>query len=539
MLATVRPETKFGDTAVAVNPKDDRYKEWVGKEIEVEGLNGKFKLKVVGDEFVDTEFGTGVVKVTPAHDPNDYEMSKRHNLQVVKVIGLNGKLTEIAGKYAGMSVFTARKTVVEDLKAKNLIEKIDEKYTHSVSVCKAGHDVEPTILPNWFIKIDSLRKPALDAVNEDRVNIYPKWRTLTYVRWMENMHDWAISRQNVWGIRMPVWYKVDQNEAKIVVSVIDSTGTQFQGNIRQFLEGITPTKGGDKKIFTVNEIKLGLQQMIVPTYEQTQVEYIISLEEPSEGGWIQETDTFDTWFSSGQWPLATLGFPDSDDFKYFYPTNVLETGWEILSKWVSRMMMLGIYLTGETPFKDIYLHGIVRALDGRKMSKSLGNVINPEEYIEEFGVDALRMGLVAGTATGKDFAFPKDRIIGYKKFANKLWNVARFIEPITPKNSVDNEDDRWILQELSEVTKKVNTFLEKFRFAEAAELIYDFVWHKFADVYIEKIKDRKEDASVTLHLVLKTSLKLLHPFMPFVTEAVWGEIFPEEGLLISQKWPSA
>ncbi|KKT86535.1 MAG: Valine-tRNA ligase, partial [Candidatus Collierbacteria bacterium GW2011_GWA2_44_99] len=226
------------------------------------------------------------------------------------------------------------------------------------------------------------------------------------------------------------------------------------------------------------------------------------------------------------------------DFKYFYPTSVLETGWEILSKWVSRMMMLGIYLTGTPPFKDVYLHGIVRALDGRKMSKSLENIINPEEYIKEFGVDALRMGLVAGTANGKDFAFPRDRVIGYKKFANKLWNVARFIEPITPKpNSVDNEDDQKILDELNEVIKKVNLYLEKFRFAEVAELIYEFIWHRFADIYIERVKNRKEEAAGTLRHVLMNCLKLFHPFMPFVTEAIWQEIFPEQGMLVSQRWP--
>ncbi len=541
VLATVRPETKFGDTAVAVNPTDPRYLGWIGKEIEVEGLSGKFKLKVIGDEFVDPEFGTGVVKVTPAHDPNDYEMGKRHGLATIKVIGLNGKLTEVAGKYAGLSVFTARKQVVEDLKAKGLIEKVDEKYSHTVSVCKAGHDVEPTILPNWFIKIESLRKPALDAVSEGKVKIFPKGRTLTYVRWMENMHDWAISRQNIWGIRMPVWYKIDGNESKITVSVVDADGDQYQGPVSQLIEGSSPVKGGRKKAFTIKEIKDGLQQMIVPTFEVAQVEYQITSEEPSEGNWIQETDTFDTWFSSGQWPLATLGYPDADDFKYFYPTNVLETGWEILSKWVSRMMMLGIYLTGTPPFRDVYLHGIVRALDGRKMSKSLGNVINPEEYIEEFGVDALRMGLVAGTATGKDFAFPRDRIIGYKKFANKLWNIARFIEPIiSPDQSVlksQNEDDQWILKELDLTVTSVNSNLEKFRFAEAAEIIYEFVWHKFADIYIEKVKDRREAASGTLSQVLATSLKLLHPFMPFVTEAIWQELYSQNGLLVSQRWP--
>lgn len=524
VLATVRPETKFGDTAIAVNPSDTRYKEWIGKEIQVDGLTGKFKLKVIGDDFVDPEFGTGVVKVTPAHDPNDYEMGKRHDLETIKVIDLNGKLTQVAGKYAGLSVFTARKEVVEDLHSKGLIEKVDEKYSHSVSVCKAGHNVEPTILPNWFIKMDTLKRPALEALQDGKVRIYPKWRTLTYVRWMENMHDWAISRQNIWGIRIPAWYssKLNQN---LVVSFINSEGDVISGQISDLL-----------KEYSLSDIKMGLQTLIAPAGSK----YEMGATEPGEE-YLQETDTFDTWFSSGQWPLATLGYPDSDDFKYFYPTNVLETGWEILSKWVSRMMMLGIYLTGTPPFKDVYLHGIVRALDGRKMSKSLGNVINPDEYIQEFGVDSLRMGLVAGSATGKDFAFPRDRIIGYKKFANKLWNIARFIEPI-PKPDLtsgknENEDDNWILKELDITKRSVNTNLEKYRFADAAEIIYEFVWHKFADVYLEKIKDRREEASDTLHHVLSTTLKIFHPFMPFVTEVIWGEIYPKDGLLVSQKWP--
>jgi valyl-tRNA synthetase len=526
VVATVRPETKFGDTAVAVNPADTRYKDWIGSEIEVEGLSGKFKLKVIGDEFVDPKFGTGVVKVTPAHDPNDYEMGKKHNLATVKVIELNGKLTEVAGKYAGLSVFTARKQVVDDLKAKGLIDKVDEHYSHSVAVCKAGHDVEPTILPNWFVKMDSLRKPALEAVKEGRVKIYPKWRTLTYIRWMENIHDWAISRQNIWGIRIPVWYSSKENP-NLIVSFINTDGTVVNGRLAELLRN-----------YTLEDIKKGLQVLMAPAESK----YKISVEKPSEDC-LQETDTFDTWFSSGQWPLAILGYPESEDFKYFYPTNVLETGWEILSKWVSRMMMLGIYLTGEPPFKNVYLHGIVRALDGRKMSKSLGNVINPEEYIDEFGVDALRMGLVAGTATGKDFSFPRDRIVGYKKFANKLWNVARFIEPVlAAKQSSDsstNEDDQWILHELELVIEKVDSSLEKYRFAEAAEILYEFIWHKLADVYLEKVKDRREEASQTLSKALDICLRLLHPFMPFVTEAVWKEVFLDEGLLISQEWPES
>jgi valyl-tRNA synthetase len=266
---------------------------------------------------------------------------------------------------------------------------------------------------------------------------------------------------------------------------------------------------------------------------------VVSQENPGER-YLQETDTFDTWFSSGQWPLVTLGYPDSEDFKYFYPTSVLETAWEILSKWVSRMIMFGIYMTGKAPFQDVYLHGVVKALDGRKMSKSLGNIINPEEYIEEFGVDALRMGLATGNGTGKDFSFPRDKVIGYRKFGNKLWNIARFFETIAPpaKNGqMENEDDKWIIAELNKTIKEVDKHLEKFKFSEAGEVIYEFVWHKLADIYIEKIKDRKTEAYPILRQTVETSLKLLHPFMPFVTEAIWQELKLSDKLLIEESWP--
>lgn len=521
-LATVRPETKFGDTAVAINPRDKRYQEYVGQEIDVEGLNGRFKIKVIADDAVDPEFGTGVIKVTPAHDFNDYEMGKRHTLEIKQVIGLDGKLNDKAGKYAGLKVAEARKVVAEDLQKAGLMSKIDENYTHTVAVCKAGHVVEPTIIPNWFIKVDSLKKPAHDVVKKGNVKIYPKWRQSTYDRWMENMHDWAISRQNVWGIRIPTWYDVDKNP-NLVITFIDKVGKIQKDTIANLLDQNT-----------LSEIESGLQTLIAPEDS----EYVISVKQPGER-YIQETDTFDTWFSSGQWPLATLGYPDSDDFKYFYPTSVIETAWEILSKWVSRMIMFGMYLDGHPPFEHVYLHGIVRALDGRKMSKSLGNVINPEEYIEEFGVDALRMGLVAGTANGHDFNFPRDKVIGYRKFGNKLWNIGRFLSTIESPSldAAQHRDDALIREKLNETIKSTNKLLEKFRFAEAADTIYEFVWHQFADVYIEKIKDRKSDAYPTLRFVFEQSLKLLHPFMPFVTEAIWQELKLGDKMLIEEAWP--
>ncbi|MBU0534625.1 MAG: valine--tRNA ligase [Patescibacteria group bacterium] len=535
-LATTRPETKFGDTAVAVNPKDERYKDYIGKEIEVEGLNGNFKLTVIADDFVDPEFGTGVVKVTPAHDKNDYEAGKRHGLKIKQVIGLDGKMTELAGSYAGLSVQEARKKVVGDLQKKGLMVKIDESYEHTISVCyKGGHEIEPMVLPNWFVKVETLKKPALDAVLNKEVRVYPRWREVTYVRWMEEMRDWPISRQVVWGIRIPAWYNIDEN-SDLQVTFINKNKERATGKVSDLL-----------KSYSYEEIESGLQSLVAAK----DAKFVISRTKPGNR-FLQETDTFDTWFSSGQWPLVTLGYPDSEDFRYFYPISVMETGWEIIRFWVSRMIMFGIYLTGKPPFKDIYLHGLVRAIDGKKMSKSLGNVIDPLDYIDEYGADALRMGLISGTANGRDFAFPKDKVIAYRNFANKLWNMARFMLMLMEDRKVEfydeknikglNETDKAILIELENTKKNVNESLEKYRFSEAADFIYQFMWHEVADKYIEHVKDRedKELALSVFRFVFVEGLKLLHPFMPFATETIWSNLPKNEGdreLLVSLEWP--
>lgn len=549
VLATVRPETKFGDTAIAVNPTDKRYKEYVGKEIEFDGLIGRVTLKVIADDFVDPKFGTGVVKVTPAHDKNDYEAGLRHKLEVKPVIDLNGKLNEKAGKYAGLSVVDARKKVVSDLEEKSLMDKIDLKYVHTVALCKAGHAIEPMVLPNWFIKVDaphkSFKKPAYEAVKKGDIKIYPKWREITYLRWMEEMRDWPISRQNVWGIQIPVWYNIDGHEQQIWVVFLDKEKKLQQGPIAQHLQNK----------YTLDEIRKGIQKVFIPIYEKTenQPEIHVGTEAPKKGEWIQETDTFDTWFSSGQWPLVTLDYPDSEDFKTFYPTSVLETGWEIIRLWVSRMVMFGYYLTDKPPFEQVYLHGMVRAIDGRKMSKSLGNVVNPEDYVEQYGVDSLRMGLIAGTANGKDFNFPRDRVIAYKHFGNKIWNMGRFIlmmreqwgkeiptyEALDPKKLT--KEDKEILKELKSLIKKVDSELEKFRFADAAEAIYQFMWHTIADKYIEQVKGRddKDIALSVLQHIYMTNLKLLHPFMPFITEAIYQQM-PDHGeSIMIEPYPQA
>jgi len=537
-IATVRPESKFRDTALAVNPEDKKYKEWIGKTLNIPGLLGNIAMTVIPDPEVDPKFGTGIMKVTPAHDPHDFELGKKYNLPVTPIIDLNGRMDFAwflnrdgdnpkylarAKKYHGKKVIEARQLMVEDLKEDRLLIKIDEKYSHSVPTCKAGHDIEPTILPNWFVRVASIKKPAHDVVKKGQVKIHPKWQEVKYHRWMEGMHDWAISRQNVWGIRIPVWYNVDEN-LQITASFLNSDKKIVTQELREALNS-----------YNLEEIRHGLQRLMVGK----NATYIVDQNSPGDR-FLQETDTFDTWFSSGQWPLVTLGYPNSEDFNYFYPTSVLETAWEILSKWVSRMIMFGIYLTGKPPFSDIYLHGVVRALDGRKMSKSLGNIINPEEYIEEFGVDALRMGLVTGNGTGKDFNFPRDKVIGFRKFANKLWNIGRFIEGVSPTQTTDhNTDDKWIITEMHKTIKTVDKNLERFRFADAGDAIYRFVWHSLADIYIEKTKDRKSDAYPTLIEVFKTSLQLLHPFMPFVTEAIWQELKLDKQPLIVQHWPSA
>ena len=538
VVATTRPETKFGDVALAVNPNDERYKNYVGKEIEYFDPLGKFSIPVIADSYVDMSFGTGVLKITPAHDKNDYEIGIKHKLPVISVIGIDGKMNEKAGKYCGMDVSEARKAVVKDLEEMGMIEKIDENYNNSVAVCyKGGHEIEPTVFPNWFVKVDSLKKPALDAVLNGDVRIFPKWRQITYTKWMEEMRDWPISRQIVWGIRIPVWYDVDENPS-IQVTFLNADGNRIAGKIGDLLRD-----------YSFEEIKEGLQSLIAPKDAGFHVQ-------PDGERLLQETDTFDTWFSSGHWPLATLRYPDSEDFKYFYPTSVMETGWEIIRFWVSRMMMFGIYLTGQPPFKDVYLHGLVRALDGKKMSKSLGNVIDPLDYIDEYGADALRMGLISGTVNGRDFAFPRDKVIAYRNFANKLWNMARFMIIMMENSHGENfyfdenlnislgNFDQEMLEKMKKLISSVTASLERYRFADAAEMIYQFMWHEVADKYIEHVKgldgNQKTVSLSVLRYVFVKGLVLLHPFMPFVTEAIWENIPKFDGepdLLVQQKWP--
>jgi len=547
VVATVRPETIFVDTHLAVNPDDKRNNYLVGRQ--VANPLTEIRMTIISDKFVDPEFGTGIVKLTPGHDKTDYEVAKAHNLPVIDMLTMNGVVNSEVTRFSnlsdlvGLSVKDARIKVVDLLEQNNLIEKIDDNYIHSVSTCyKGGHDIEPKILPNWFVRVDdkkkSLKKPAHEVVKKGRVRIFPKWQEIKYHRWMEEMRDWPISRQVVWGIRIPAWYKVEDNP-DLHVSFLDKHGISTVGKIGQLL-----TK------YSFEEIENGLQTLIAPK----EAIFVIAKDKP-KGNYLQETDTFDTWFSSGQWPLTTLGYPDSEDFKYFYPTAVLETAWEILRLWVSRMIMFGIYLTGEPPFKDVYLHGIVRAIDGRKMSKSLGNVVNPEDYQMEYGTDALRMALAVGNGTGQDYNFPHDKVIAYRNFANKIWNIARFMQimlereesesgnkvpTFTSKMTGITTKDKNILKILNQTISKVDDSLEKYRFADAAETIYHFLWDELASDYLEGSKARLD--KVIYLAVLKhcyvTAIKLLHPFMPFVTEAIWQELKVSKTPLIVSPWPT-
>jgi valyl-tRNA synthetase len=508
VLATVRPETKFGDTAVAVHPEDKRYKKWVGKEIEFEGLIGPVKLKVIADDFVDPKFGTGVVKVTPAHDPNDFAMALRHGLEIKEVIDKDGRLNELTGKYAGLKVNEARKIIAEDLEKAGLLEKIDTEYVHSVKTCyKCSRTLEPRVLPQWFVRMEPLANRAIKEIEADKITFYPKRFKNITLQWLENIQDWNISRQIVWGIPIP---------AKICISC-DEGFPDINNSLSS-----CPTCGGALK---------------------------------------EDTDTFDTWFSSGQWPFATLGYPQSEDYKKYYPTQVMETGADILFFWVTRMIMLGLYRTDVLPFSTVYLHGLVTAPDGSKMSKSKGNVISPLDISNEYGTDALRMGLIIGNTPGTPTPLDKNKVKAYKHFANKLWNATRFVllntQDVSPKANIhdlikknlkEHKVQEKYLKSLNRLVKEVTEDFEKYRLHLAGEKLYHYFWHEFADSVIEDSKKMlesdKETREMTQYMlitILTTSLKLLHPFMPFVTEDIWSRLpkhfVDNDELLMVTQWP--
>ena len=486
VIATARPETKFGDKYVVMHPADERYAKYKdGETFECEWINGPITATVVKDESIDMTLGTGVMTITPWHDATDFDIAQRHKLPFEQVIDWRGKLLPIAGEFAGMNIKEARPKIVEKLQSKGLVEKIDEKYSHEVPVCyKCSREIEPQVKAQWFVKMQPLAEKALAALDAGEVKVLTESHDKILRHWLENTQDWNISRQIVWGIPIPAWQK-----------------------------------NGEWKI---------------------------GVDSPGEG-WEKDPDTFDTWFSSGQWPFITLGYPDSDDFKNFYPTSVMETGSDILFFWVARMIMLGLYRTGHVPFKKVYLHGLVRDAKGQKMSKSKGNVISPLTVSQEYGTDALRMGLIVGNTAGTDLNLDPQKIGAYKKFANKLWNITRFVleSGFVAEKPELTEIDQRLLDQLDKTTKNVTEDLENFRFHIASEKLYHYLWDEFAAVILEESKEiLKSDGAAKLSRqwflshALTTSLKLLHPFMPFVTEAIWQKLPQKDtDLLMVAKWP--
>lgn len=531
VLATTRPETKFGDTGLAVHPEDKRYQQYIGQEIEVEGLNGRFKLKVIADDFVDQDFGTGVVKITPHHDFNDFSAWQRHKDELpepIQVVDFEGRLTKATGKYAGLKVAMAREQVVKDLEEKGLLVKIDQNYHHNLSVCyRCGNPIEPLPLPQFYIKVKKLTQAVLEKLDNKEIKVYGAGHDKILRHWLENLEDWNISRQIVWGIRLPIWYKIDENlDAQI--TFIDQEKERVNGKLGELLGQ-----------YQTEEIRAGLQNISA----SVEAKYLISQENPGEA-YLQETDTFDTWFSSSQWPFVTLINNQPGDFARFYPTNTMETAYDILMFWVMRMLMMGIYKTEQIPFKNIYLHGLIRDTKGQKMSKSKGNVVNPMEISEKYGTDALRMALSIRSSAGLDKSVGEGDFKAARNFSNKLWNASRFIL-ITREENKDQLDspcpnDQVFKTKLEQITKDVSKNLNSFQIGVAMDTLYSEFWHWFCDQCIEESKKGLISQSLMLEGLI-IFLKLLHPFMPFVTEAVWQELLTqnlvEEKVLASSIWP--
>jgi valyl-tRNA synthetase len=497
-VATTRPETLLGDTAVAVNPEDERFQNLEGLTVILPILNRP--IPVIFDRYVDREFGTGALKITPAHDPNDFEIGNAHGLERIRVIDDDGKMNDLAGPYKGMDRFECREKILEDLNKAGLLEKI-EPYRHSVGHCyRCKNMVEPLLSKQWFVKVGPLAEKAVEAVKEGRTRIVPGQWELVYYEWMNNIKDWCISRQIWWGHRIPAWYCRKCGEVNV--------GRQDPQKCKHC---------GSREI-------------------------------------VQETDVLDTWFSSALWPFSTLGWPDeTDELKTFYPTTTMVTGFDILFFWVARMMMMGIHFMGDVPFRDVYIHALVRDAYGKKMSKSKGNVIDPLEVMDQFGTDAFRFTLAALAAQGRDIKLAEDRVEGYRHFVNKLWNSARLVLMNLTEEGDESEEtgavlaDRWILSRLHQVCEEMGRALDEYRFNDAAGLCYQFIWHEFCDWYLEMAKEglysssfssRRSTISVLVK-GLKTILKLLHPFMPFVTEDIWQRLPDTRESIMVASFPRA
>ncbi len=499
-IATTRPETMLGDTAVAVHPEDSRYISYIGSNCILPLMNRR--IPIIADSYVDREFGTGALKITPAHDPNDFEIGKSHGLEEIGVIDEFGQMNEKAGKYAGLDRFVCREKVVEDLKELGLIDRI-ESYGHNVGHChRCKSIIEPTLSDQWFVKIKPMAEEAIKAVEEGRTKIIPKKWEKDYFEWMRNIRDWCISRQIWWGHRIPAWYCKDCGEMTVAKDMPDRCRAC------------------------------------------------------GKDGFEQETDVLDTWFSSALWPFSTMGWPEqTKELSLYYPTSLLVTGFDILTFWVARMLMMGLKIMGDVPFRDVYIHALVRDIEGQKMSKSKGNVIDPLEVIEENGADAFRFSLAAFAAQGRDIKLSMERIQGYRNFVNKIWNASRFIfmnlkgyreERVAGKCDCLSLADRWIKSRLWQTTGKVRQGLEEYRFNDVASALYQFIWHEFCDWYLEMIKlilyqDREQEqrrlTQSTMVSVLRDTLKLLHPFMPFMTEEIWQGLPGAEKSIVIAPFP--
>jgi len=502
VVATTRPETMLGDTAVAVNPNDERYKKLIGKTAVLPVIGRQ--IPVIADEYVNKDFGTGAVKVTPAHDVNDFEMGLRHNLEAIRVMDVDGRMNDNAGPYKGLDRFRCRKEIIEEFQKSGTLKK-RENYSHNIGHCyRCKVVIEPTLSKQWFVKVKPLADVAIEAVKDGRVRIIPASWEKTYFEWMNNIRDWCISRQIWWGHRIPAWYCNDCGE--VIVSKDDPTQCSkcLSSNISQ------------------------------------------------------ETDVLDTWFSSALWPFSTMGWPEqTKELELFYPTSVLVTGFDILFFWVARMMMMGIKFMDKVPFEDVYIHALVRDIEGKKMSKSKGNVIDPLVIIEKYGADAFRFTLAAFAAQGRDIKLSEERIGGYRNFANKIWNASRFSlmnmegydENLIDKDRIEYTlSDKWIMSRLNRTIEQTRDALENYRFNEGAHFLYQFVWHEFCDWYIELIKPYlfdKADSKLRLNTqhvllgVLNTVLCLLHPFMPFITEEIWSKLPNSEGSITVHQYPKS
>jgi len=498
VIATARPETKFGDKYVIMHPEDKRYKDYKhGQKIELEWINGPISATVIKDECIDMDFGTGVMTITPWHDVVDFDIAERHKLDKEQIIDLDGKLLPIAGEeFRGMNIHEAREKIIKKLEAKGLVEKKEENYVHEIAInSRGGGIIEPQIMEQWFIDVNkeflqknkktTLKKLMQNAVKSGEIEIIPKRFEKTYFHWIDNLRDWCISRQLWFGHRIPVWYKE-----------------------KEIYCGINP---------------------------------------PEEKGWIQDPDTLDTWFSAGLWTFSTLGWPEkTEDLKNYHPTSVMETGYDILFFWVARMILMSEYLLeGEVPFKKVYLHGLVRDEKGRKMSKSIGNVIDPLDVSKKYSTDAVRLSLVIGNSPGNDLKLNEEKIGSFKNFTNKLWNINRYVITSTDdiKTAIEKNNltlsDLWILKEFSDLIGEINKDLDNLNLSQAGEKLRDFTWGKFADWYLEISKfEKSSEKSKILRMILKDLLKLWHPFMPFITEHIWTNILKENKLLMVEKWPA-